>query len=123
MSTPPEEIESRIRRVSALLDEGRPEDALNEVTPLRAHPERGGEVGLLIARCLVRLERYLDAVRELKATRELPCATKEQRKDATYFLGRIYQQAGKKDKAIEEFNRVVQIADEPDSSGPPSNPT
>lgn len=91
-----------------LWEAGRIDEAIPHLQAAKeTHP---AQAGYLLARCFMKKHVFNVAVKELIAARE--AAGPEDRslvKETSYMLGRIYEQARKPDRAIEEYRRAAEL--------------
>lgn len=73
------------------------------------------EAGHLLGRCLMKVQVFNLALKELIAAREAAGPEhRSQVKEITYMLGRIYEAAKEPDKAIAEYRRILELDRGPD---------
>jgi tetratricopeptide (TPR) repeat protein len=71
-----------------------------------------GDAGYLLGQCFVRKRIFKLALQELQAARAGLLEGDETRKDITYLIARIFEQAGKKREAVEEYEKIAPPRDD-----------
>ncbi len=142
MTSPPEELDAlrraveeaptdhslRLRLGLALYRAEEIDEAIRHLQQAKNDASRRGEAGYYLGQCFVKKKIYRLAITELVAAREaLQSNGDDVRKGITYLLGRIYEQAGRKEQAVKEYSKIAdwKIADRPpddDEDGPDPAP-
>ncbi len=97
------------------------DDALRHLQHAKNDARTRAEAGYYLGQCFVKKKLYRLALTELMAARDaLPSDTRDDvRTGITYLLGRIYEQAGRKQQAADEYWK---IAKPPDDEGDDPDP-
>lgn len=103
----PADARTRLRLGKALLDQGETHGAVTELQKAKADPATRQEAGYYLGHCFVKTKFARLAVNELQAVIAASQTPLEGvAKDAAYLLGRIYEQAGKKDHAVDAYRLI-----------------
>ena len=105
----PTEYGLRFALGKALYDSGNVDEAIPELQGAKQDPRRKSDAGYWLGQCFVKKKIYKLAVREFEAAREELFEMEGLKKDITYMLGRIYEQAKKTDKAIAEYMAISEV--------------
>ena len=105
----PTEMGLRYELGKALYDADRIDEAIPELQKAKQDPRKKSEAGYYLGYCFVKKKMAKLAVNELNAARDGLFEMDGIKKDITYLLGRIYEQAGKKDLAVAEFNQIAEV--------------
>lgn len=105
----PTEYGLRFQLGKALYDTGNIDEAIPELQQAKQDPRRKSDAGYWLGRCFVNKKIYKLAVREFEGAREELFEMEGLKAEITYMLGRIYEQANKKDKAIAEYEKIAEV--------------
>lgn len=93
----------------ALYDSNLIDEAITELQKAKQDPRKKSEAGYYLGQCFIKKKIFKLAVNELKAAREDLFEMDETKKDITYLLGRIYEQAKKNDLAVAEYSQIAEV--------------
>ncbi len=92
----------------ALFDAGQIDEAIPELQKAKGDARKKSEAGYLLGQCFIKKKIYKLALKELDAAREEMFEMDGLKKEITYYIGRIYETAGKKDKALHEYETIAE---------------
>lgn len=104
----PTELGLRFQLGKSYFDAGKIDEAIQELQKAKQDPLKKAEAGYYLGHCFVKKKIFNLAVKELKAAREDLFEMDGLKKDITYLLGRIYEQAKKPDLATAEYEQIAQ---------------
>lgn len=93
----------------ALYDSDKIDEAIVELQKAKQDARKKGEAGYYLGQCFVKKKIFKLALQELTAAREGMYEMDDTKKDITYLIGRIYEQAGKKEEAVKEYNAIAEV--------------
>ena len=105
----PTEAGLRFPLGKALYDGGKIDEAIPELQKAKGDPRKKVEAGYYLGQCFIKKKILKMAVRELEAAREEVFEMDDMKKDITYLIARIYEGAGKKDKAMTEYEKIAEV--------------
>jgi tetratricopeptide (TPR) repeat protein len=105
----PTEYGLRYQLGKALYDAERIDEAIPELQKAKNDPRKKSDAGYYLGYCFVKKKMAKLAVNELNAARDGLFEMEGIKKDITYLLGRIYEQAGKKDLALTEYTQIAEV--------------
>jgi tetratricopeptide (TPR) repeat protein len=105
----PTELGLRFDFGKVLYDANKIDEAIKEFQQAKTDSRKKSEAGYYLARCFIAKKIYKLAVRELEGARADLFEMTELKKEITYYLARIYEQANKKDKAISEYEQIAEV--------------
>jgi tetratricopeptide (TPR) repeat protein len=105
----PTELGLRFALGKALYDAEKIDEAIPELQKAKQDPRKKSDAGYYLGYCFVKKKMAKLAVNELNTARDGLFEMDGIKKDITYLLGRIYEQAGKKDQAIAEYNQIAEV--------------
>ena len=105
----PTEYGLRFRLGKALFDANKTDDAIEHLQQAKKDPRRKSEASYYLGRCFINKKILKMAVRELDAAREDRLEMDDLKKEITYYLARIYEQANKGDKALSEYEQIAEV--------------
>ena len=92
----------------ALWDAGQVDEAIPELQKAKADARKKAEAGYYLGRCFVKKQVFNMAVKEFKQAREDLVEMDALKKEITYMLARIYEQARKRDEAVKEYEAIAE---------------
>lgn len=106
----PTELKYAFLLGKALHDGGEYEEAISFLQKAKTDSKYKVEGGYYLGLCLSKKKNLRMAVKELEAARaDLFDMDDDNNKQITYLLARIFEGAGKKDKALEEYEKIGQV--------------
>ena len=105
----PTEYALRYDLGKALWDGGMVDEAIPELQKAKADPRKKADAGYLLGRCFMKKQVYNMALKEFKSAREDLVDMDATKKEITYMLGRIYEQAKKVDEARAEYEAIAEV--------------
>lgn len=105
----PTELSLRQKYGEILYDANQIDEAINQFQEAKKDSRNKAQAGYQLARCFIAKKIYKLAVRELETARSELFEMDELKKEITYYLARIYEQAGKKDKAMAEYEQIAEV--------------
>jgi tetratricopeptide (TPR) repeat protein len=106
----PTELKFAFLLGKALHDMGDYDEAISMLQKAKSDTKYKVEGGYYLGLCLSKKKNLRMAVKELEAARaDLFDMDDDNNKMITYLLGRIYEGAGKKDKSLEEYEKIGQV--------------
>lgn len=106
----PTELKFAFLLGKALHDSGDYDEAISYLQKAKTDSKYKVEGGYYLGLCLSKKKNLRMAVKELEAARsDLFDMDNDNNKQITYLLARIYEGAGKKDKALEEYEKIGQV--------------
>lgn len=92
-----------------LYDAGRVDEAITHLQKAKQDQRKKADAGYHLGLCFYKKKIGTLAVKELAAAREDLFEMDGLKKDITYLLGRIYEAANKKDKAMTEYSSIAEV--------------
>jgi tetratricopeptide (TPR) repeat protein len=105
----PTETSLRFQLGSCLLKAKRYDDALGELQKAVKDPRRGSQARLLLGRCFAAKGMVDLAAKEFERARKAARGMDDLGKEATYSLALLFEKSGKKDKAAEELEKIIEV--------------
>ncbi|MDF1666437.1 MAG: hypothetical protein P1V97_32105, partial [Planctomycetota bacterium] len=106
----PTELKFAFLLGKTLHDTGEYDEAISYLQKAKTDSKYKVEGGYYLGLCLSKKKNLRMAVKELEAARaDLFDMDNDNNKQITYLLARIYEGAGKKDKALEEYEKIGQV--------------
>lgn len=105
----PTEMGLRYQLGKALYDSEKIDEAIPELQKAKQDPRKKSEAGYYLGYCFVKKKMAKLALNELEAARTDLFEMDDTKKNITYLIARIYEQAGKKEQAIAEFNKIAEV--------------
>lgn len=105
----PTEFALRFELGKVLYDSNQIDAAIPELQKAKSDPRKKAEAGYYLGRCFIAKKIYKMAVREFKAASADLFEMDGIKKEITYYLARIYEQAGQKSNAIAEYEAIAEV--------------
>lgn len=105
----PTEYGLRYALGKALYDAEQVDEAIPELQKAKQDPRKKSEAGYYLGYCFVKKKMAKLALNELGVARADLFEMDDLKKNITYLIGRIYEQAGKKDQAVAEYNQIAEV--------------
>ncbi|MEZ6183673.1 MAG: tetratricopeptide repeat protein [Planctomycetota bacterium] len=105
----PTEYSLRFELGKVLFDANQIDAAIPELQKAKSDPRKKAEAGYYLGRCFISKKIYKMAVREFKTATADLFEMEGIKKEITYYLGRIYEQAGQKANAIAEYEAIAEV--------------
>ena len=105
----PTEYGIRFDLGKALWDAARVDEAIPELQKAKADARKKAEAGYYLGRCFMKKQVFNMAVKEFKAAREDLVDMDGLKKEITYMLARIYEQAKKPEEARAEYESIAEV--------------
>lgn len=105
----PTEYSLRFALGKVLYDSNQIDEAIPELQKAKSDPTKKAEAGYYLGRCFISKKIYKMAVREFKTAAEDLFEMEGIKKEITYYLARIYEQAGQKANAIAEYESIAEV--------------
>lgn len=93
----------------ALYDAGRIDEAIPALQKAKSDPRKKSDAGYYLGQCYIKKKILKMALKELDLAREDLFEMDETKKDITYLIARIWEGAGKKDKAVAEYEKIMEV--------------
>ncbi|MBL4844652.1 MAG: tetratricopeptide repeat protein [Planctomycetes bacterium] len=103
----PTEMSYRFALGKALYDTGNIDDAIPELQKAKGSSRNKTEAGFYLGQCYIKKKIYKLALKELDTARQDIYEMDDSKKEMTYLIARIYESAGKKEKAVTEYEAIV----------------
>lgn len=103
----PTEVSYRFPLGKALYDAGDIDGAIPELQKAKGDQRNRTQAGFYLGQCYIKKKIYKLALKELDSAREEIFEMDETKKEITYLIARIYESAGKKEKAVAEYEAIV----------------
>ena len=104
----PTEMSHRFPLGRALYDLGMIDEAIPELQKAKGEPRAKVEAGYYLGQCYIKKKILKLALKELETAREDLFEMEGMKKDITYLIGRIYEGAGKKEKAMQAYEQIAE---------------
>jgi tetratricopeptide (TPR) repeat protein len=102
-----EQARTRLRLGKALFDQGETDGAIPVLQPAKCDPTTRLEAGYYLGYCFLKKKSAKLAINELQAViAGAPTPLTDVAKSAAYLLGRIYEQAGRKEQAVDAYRLI-----------------
>ncbi len=92
----------------ALFDAGQIDEAIPELQKAKSDSRKKSEAGYYLGQCFIKKKILKLALKELDGAREEMFEMDDLKKEVTYLIGRIYESANKKDKALAEYEKIAE---------------
>lgn len=93
----------------AYYDAEKYDEAIKELQQAKNDARKKADAGYYLGQCFVKKKIYKLALTELQGAREGLFEMDDLKKGITYLMGRIYEQAGKKDEAIKCYSEIAEV--------------
>lgn len=103
----PTEMSYRFNLGRALYEVGKIDEAIPELQKAKGSSRNKTEAGFYLGQCYIKKKIYKLALKELDTARQEIYEMDDQKKEMTYLIARIYESAGKKEKAVSEYEAIV----------------
>lgn len=103
----PDDAGLHLRLGRLLYGVSRIEDAIPALQRAVSQAEHEAAARLLLAQCYLRTNAVKLAVQELHQAQETAREGSDDWKDATYLLGRVFEGAGRKERALGEYEKIA----------------
>lgn len=107
----PTEPGLRLPLGKALYDEGRIDEAIEALQKAKLDARKKSEAAHYLGQCYIKKKIYKLALKELDGARAEMFEMDALKKEITYLIGRIYENAGPghKDKALAEYEKIAEV--------------
>jgi len=85
------------------------DEAIKELQQAKNDARKKADAGYYLGQCFVKKKIYKLALTELQGAREGLFEMDDLKKGITYLMGRIYEQAGKKDEANKAYSEIAEV--------------
>ncbi|MGE0707555.1 MAG: tetratricopeptide repeat protein [Planctomycetota bacterium] len=106
--THPTEAAHRFPLGRALYDLGQIDDAIPELQKAKGDARKKTDAGYYLGQCYIKKKILKLALKELEGAREELFEMDGMKKEITYLIGRIYEGASRKDKAMAEYEQIAE---------------
>lgn len=103
----PTEMSYQFNLGKALYDSNMIDDAIPALQKAKSSSRNKTDAGFYLGQCYIKKKIYKLALKELDTARQEIYEMNEQKKEMTYLIARIYESAGKKEKAVAEYEAIV----------------
>lgn len=103
----PTELGYRFPLAKALYDGGDIDGAIPEFQKAKGDQRSKTQAGFYLGQCYIKKKIFKLALKELDSAREELFEMDDTKKEITYLIARIYESAGKKEKAVAEYEAIV----------------
>ena len=104
----PTEPGLRFQLGKVLFEAGQIDQAIPELQKAKGDPRKKIDAGYYLGQCYIKKKILKLALKELDSSREELFEMEGLKKDITYLIARIWEGAGKKEKAIGEYTLIVE---------------
>ncbi len=105
----PTELGLRFQLGQHLYKADRHDEAIAELQKAVSDPRRKAYAQNLLGKCFSAKGMHDLAIKELEKARQGLTSMDEVNKEVTYNLGLVYEKIGKKDRAAQEFERIIEV--------------
>lgn len=103
----PTELSYQFNLGKALYEGNMIDDAIPALQKAKGSSRNKTDAGFYLGQCYIKKKIYKLALKELDTARQEIYEMNEQKKEMTYLIARIYESAGKKEKAVAEYEAIV----------------